>query len=927
MMVKYSKRLDGKYVVTINLNIDENHRSVSQYRLNKKTNENNSRQKTLRHIKGKTVKPLDTKGNIHHGQRINVSSDTVDVKSMTQKNRSDYRITKGRQRVQLRVKYHQAKTDEKVLRYQLKKAKVTHRKLKRKGKDVLAIKAKRQQIQQQLHQARTRKFQLKKKIYHKRFRYVIRSTASQLGTQLSNSILQQDDTLQVIVSARHKYQSMQASSVTIKRTSKRAYRIGQGLGKISYGLANRTYNVFRGRGFRRTPAMFSWQAQLKKQLKLRLAKIKWLKHVKPLKNQVLPLFYPLTRFTKNLLRNPVSLYGLLNLFGVLMILSPFISSGVIKQKEFDMTDTWVYLTKLDREHSNDTVKYWSDIDDMLFYMNYRYDHIRKQYPIDTHHSMPDGVMGKNYLNWLWDKLNKDVNHLKTMKDLYTAEGDYHLTTKELEDYNNRLLLADQLGKYVQMNDLSNFFMSKTDKATKPLKIVERHGYRSRETLVDSSTFKAEPGAYLYAAMAGKVTVTDTTVVIENDKRRLTYFDVDHIRVSTGQELRTGDMIGQVDGRGNQVMKYEKPRKDKNGEKDDKGKVKITWQAVNIGFYLPNVTYTQKTSVIKKTSLSSDKAQRVRAFVTSIKQFFPNATNEGLAALFGNFDVESGINPKIAEGDHLQPPVGKTDDSSYDDPNWLNIGGVAIYGRYPNIIHRGIGLGQWTDTADGSTRQTLLRQYADVKGKKWYDLDLQVDFMVNGDTPYYKQILNEVIHSTEDVGVLTERFLDKWEGNPGDKVDQRMALAKEWYAFLTQGAAGQPLANMNDVVVTSYFGEVRVGLVSHDGRVMSNVHNGIDLVYRDGRSHAPIYAVDAGEVISSGDSGLGGLTVIIKHANYYSYYLHLSSIHVAHGQHVQAGDVIGAMGNTGFSTGEHLHFGLSRQLGSEFYDPKPYLQLP
>lgn len=814
--------------------------------------------------------------------------------------------------------------DIRVFRHTLKQANADYRVIKRKGLDVITAKEHVQKTREQLKNAKKQKKTLKKSLARgKKFRYL----SGGYHQPISNGVLQQDDNLQHILTARRNYQGMQLTRYTVQKVGKGGYQIGKVIGKGSYGLTNRGYNLVRGRGFYRTPKELSWESQLKKRLQKRLAQQKWLKYAKGLSSQIGALFNPFRFFGKNILRNPFSLMGLVNLLVILMIIAPFVSVGTLKQAEFDMTDTWNYLSKLDREKSNDTVKYWSDIDDMLFYINYQYDDIRKNYPLDTSQSMPDGVMGRSYLDMLWGDLNNNPHKLKNMKDLYSVEGEYHLKDKKLEEYNQHLMMADQLGKYVQMNDLSNFFVSKTDKETVPLKIVERHGYRSKDTLVDSSTFKAEQGAYLYAALSGKVTVKDNVVTIEGEKRRLTYFDVDKIRVSDGQDIRIGEMIGQVDGRGNQVMKYEKPRKNKDGEKDAEGKVKVEWQAVNIGFYLPNVTYTQKTSVIKKTMLNSDKAQRVRAFVTAIKQVLPNATNEGIAAMLGNFDIESGINPKLAEGDHLAPPVGKTDDSSYDNPEWLDIGGVPIYGHYPNILRRGIGLGQWTDTADGSTRHTLLRQFANDKGKKWYDLDLQIDFMVNGDTPYYKQILSDVIHSSEDVAVLTERFLDKWEGNPGDKVEQRIASAKEWYAFLTQGASGQPLANMEDVMVTSWFGEIRKGLVSHDGRVMSDVHNGIDLVYKDGRSHAPIYAMGDGEIVSAEYGELGGLTVIIKHSNYYSYYLHLSSISVSRGQHVKAGDVIGAMGNTGFSTGEHLHLGLSHQLGSDFYDPKPYLQLP
>ncbi|HEM3195957.1 TPA: CHAP domain-containing protein, partial [Streptococcus suis 10581] len=173
-----------------------------------------------------------------------------------------------------------------------------------------------------------------------------------------------------------------------------------------------------------------------------------------------------------------------------------------------------------------------------------------------------------------------------------------------------------------------------------------------------------------------------------------------------------------------------------------------------------------------------------------KPKLPTLTDNGLSAMLGNFATESNITAKRAEGDYLSPPVGAST-SSWDDPAWLDMGGPSIYnGSYPNILKRGLGLGQWTDTADGSVRHTLLRQYAQQKGKKWYDLELQLDFMLEGDSPYYVTIVKEILTSNEDVGTLTQRFLHQWEGNAGDKLLERQHNAKQIHAFLTQQIVGE-----------------------------------------------------------------------------------------------------------------------------------------
>lgn len=86
------------------------------------------------------------------------------------------------------------------------------------------------------------------------------------------------------------------------------------------------------------------------------------------------------------------------------------------------------------------------------------------------------------------------------------------------------------------------------------------------------------------------------------------------------------------------------------------------------------------------------------------------------------------------------------------------------------------------------------------------------------------------------------------------------------------------------------------------------YNGVDLAAPSG---TPILAAAGGEVIvsrASGWNGGYGLYVVIKHANgTQTLYAHMSRTGVAVGSRVGAGQVIGYVGNTGRSTGDHLHF--------------------
>lgn len=84
------------------------------------------------------------------------------------------------------------------------------------------------------------------------------------------------------------------------------------------------------------------------------------------------------------------------------------------------------------------------------------------------------------------------------------------------------------------------------------------------------------------------------------------------------------------------------------------------------------------------------------------------------------------------------------------------------------------------------------------------------------------------------------------------------------------------------------------------------HLGIDIAAAEG---TPLYAADSGQVVYASAIGGGyGNMIMIDHGNgYHTLYAHLSSILVKCGQSVSKGSVIGYTGNTGNSTGPHLHF--------------------
>lgn len=103
-------------------------------------------------------------------------------------------------------------------------------------------------------------------------------------------------------------------------------------------------------------------------------------------------------------------------------------------------------------------------------------------------------------------------------------------------------------------------------------------------------------------------------------------------------------------------------------------------------------------------------------------------------------------------------------------------------------------------------------------------------------------------------------------------------------------------------------------------IRDHTHKGMDIAAPNGTS---IMAAADGTVTYSGWMGGYGNLIIISHGNgIQTYYGHCSKLYASKGEVVKAGDKIAAVGSTGYSTGNHLHFEI-RKNGTQI-NPQKYL---
>ena len=114
---------------------------------------------------------------------------------------------------------------------------------------------------------------------------------------------------------------------------------------------------------------------------------------------------------------------------------------------------------------------------------------------------------------------------------------------------------------------------------------------------------------------------------------------------------------------------------------------------------------------------------------------------------------------------------------------------------------------------------------------------------------------------------------------------------------------------------------RFGYRIHPITRLKSFHNGVDIA---APLNTPIKAARSGRVYFAGYRPISGKLVILKHPNTtFTIYAHCNKILVKKGQWVSQGKTLATVGNTGRSTGYHLHFGI--KIGKKYVDPLKYIK--
>ena len=225
----------------------------------------------------------------------------------------------------------------------------------------------------------------------------------------------------------------------------------------------------------------------------------------------------------------------------------------------------------------------------------------------------------------------------------------------------------------------------------------------------------------------------------------------------------------------------------------------------------------------------------------------------------------------------------------------------------------------TKESDESDIIIALQKELDIT-YKYYEIASNEEVIEKVDTlETAEQIVNDIKEISDGAAILT--INEKTTNNIEEMSTDTLEVAKENIIEKLDIDTTEAISNINGIKIATL--PVSGAISSRYGAVSSiraSRHTGLDIVASVG---TPIKVVANGTVTFAAYSGSYGYLVKVDHGNgVETWYAHTSKMYVKAGQEVKAGDVIAAVGNTGNSTGPHLH--LEVRINGQHINPQKYL---
>ncbi|WP_096816672.1 phage tail tip lysozyme [Lactococcus cremoris] len=493
---------------------------------------------------------------------------------------------------------------------------------------------------------------------------------------------------------------------------------------------------------------------------------------------------------------------------IVIIISIFTSLIPVKQSEFELTKSWTAVTQRDAKHNTDSVTYYTDIDQIMRFMNFKFDayHVDKEMPklnSEGNLNFPDASKNadnrgkyKDFLNNLWDDMNDSGNassysDFQTIEDLYKMDKTpYYLTKEEQDTY--KKISESGLPEYSLYEKILNPLVAPSDKDQNEnndpaVKVVQRYGYDKQGNEFKGIVIQAEAYQPVYAPIDGTYSSNGTTVTLTSKDKKLTLSSLTNLWAKEGQAIKEGQQIG-VSYAGDLTLKLEirnpddvkttyVTKKDKEGNviyDKDGNLVRVKkktpqFNDVNPAFNLTSVEYLQATTINSDTNVPSNMVESASQIKNWIMKNVPGANLAGISGILGNWQGESSLQASSIQGGN-----------AYNEATAMNpsIGGYAF------------GLGQWD-----SGRRVALLNYAKSQKKDWKTSDLQLDYALNQDGTD-SAVFMQVAMMSGSSAQATISFYQNWERPTfnAENLQLRQQYAQQWYNYF-QNSGGETSDNI------------------------------------------------------------------------------------------------------------------------------------